>query len=639
MADKELSFSIRVDGISNEASEISKLEVELRNLRKEKEALMKVAQKEGVLTEDTKLKLAAYNKEIRENENRQRELKRNVEAADDSLTRMRTRLIELKKQYADGSAAIRQELAPQINKLTQDVSKAEQAIGVHSRGVGNYKNSIIDAAKELLGFGGIVALATTAVGKLKQAFSETEMGTKFFTRLNEAAKSFWQSIAGGDVQGAGIKALAAWKVAKDINESRIGDRKDLIEIARLENEIRMLQYKAADATLSEAEQLAALVKAQEKEDELIKYRIADKKEDLDITVKLLATRENDVELWDRYYQLQADIIQIEGERSIRLETRAAALRGKIMAASASLDMTQAQVMELMKYVAPEAEVDPYKEIENEKTIQEEKERIWQEGMKTAYEIYRQNKQQILNLQKEADLAEITMEETKQEAKLNIARDASAMLVNILGESKAVRYAELLSEKALAIAEVIINTQRANMAMTAWGAAMAIPTAGASIAFAQAMNIKNTVASGFSIAAIIAAAAKGLVEIRAQKESGGRITTGLYVNTGRKDDTLILANKTETVLTERQIAMLGGSSAMKKIGVPGYEQGGRIDFQAPYIAPVPPVYVSSNISLEKLFSELRNSIDARFDRVEVEVDLNKVRSGLAELEAINTHQPI
>ncbi|MDM7919554.1 MAG: hypothetical protein QUS12_10355, partial [Methanosarcina sp.] len=146
----------------------------------------------------------------------------------------------------------------------------------------------------------------------------------------DVLKTIGQGIVSGDnVKDIFKNAILASNASEKLNEIRKGDRKDLVEIARLEAEINILRYKAADATLSEAAQLEALTKAQAKEDELIQYKVADKQEELNAVKELLATRKDDVDLMNRQAQLEADIITIEADRNLRLESRASALREKI----------------------------------------------------------------------------------------------------------------------------------------------------------------------------------------------------------------------------------------------------------------------------------------------------------------------
>src|ERR1035437_7296595 len=136
MADeKTLGFKIAIDGISNEATELQTLTIQLQNLTKEYKDLQKTINQQGGLASNDHLRqLAAYSQEIDNHKDSIKELVRVQGSAEDSLVRMRTKLIDLKDQYANGSAALRSQLTPEINKLTTEVGKAEQAIGVHSRG-------------------------------------------------------------------------------------------------------------------------------------------------------------------------------------------------------------------------------------------------------------------------------------------------------------------------------------------------------------------------------------------------------------------------------------------------------------------------------------------------------------------------
>ncbi|MCP4587314.1 hypothetical protein [Pseudoalteromonas sp.] len=89
-----------------------------------------------------------------------------------------------------------------------------------------------------------------------------------------------------------------------------------------------------------------------------------------------------------------------------------------------------------------------------------------------------------------------------EAGINLAK-------SLFGDNKKLQAAALIAENAVGIAKTIINTQAANAAAVAQGTALAIPTAGASVAAASAAVLQNNIAAGISIAASIAATAQGL----------------------------------------------------------------------------------------------------------------------------------
>jgi len=336
-------------------------------------------------------------------------------------------------------------------------------------------------------------------------------------------------------------------------------------------------------------------------------------------------------------QLQVDINNILSERSVRLASQEITAQKAI---NAELDKTLSKSKEiaLKAKIAIDKGLDTTKS--NPLMVNPLNWTVSDEVAKVNYSNQvKKGLDDIANLADKADIGletrqrkfykdELKVDKLQQDMKLQIAQDSVNLLNGVLetlfSKSKLVQATELVAEKALAIAQIIIHTQEANAAMTAWGATYAIPTAGASIAFATAMNVKNKISEGISIAAVIAATAAGLISIGAGKAKGGRITSGYHVNTGTADDTLIVANKTETVLTRDHIARLGGSGVMRQIGVPGYAMGGYVGSQTPHIAPAG----FNTAELERVFSN-------RIDRMEVILNVNKVRSASHELDIINT----
>ena len=107
-----------------------------------------------------------------------------------------------------------------------------------------------------------------------------------------------------------------------------------------------------------------------------------------------------------------------------------------------------------------------------------------------------------------------------EAGLNLAK-------SLFGDNKKLQAAALIAENAVGIAKTIINTQAANAAAVAQGTALAIPTAGASVAAASAAVLQNNIAAGISIAASVAATAQGLGALGTggSPEGGGDLPAG------------------------------------------------------------------------------------------------------------------
>jgi hypothetical protein len=99
--------------------------------------------------------------------------------------------------------------------------------------------------------------------------------------------------------------------------------------------------------------------------------------------------------------------------------------------------------------------------------------------------------------------------TIQEGQLNLADAAVGFLSRIAGKNKTLQKAAIIAESALGIGKSVIATNASNVAATAEGAALAIPTGGASVAAAAGLVTTNYVALGLGVAGNIAATAKAL----------------------------------------------------------------------------------------------------------------------------------
>ena len=84
-----------------------------------------------------------------------------------------------------------------------------------------------------------------------------------------------------------------------------------------------------------------------------------------------------------------------------------------------------------------------------------------------------------------------------------------MLSQLAGKNKGLQAAAIIGESAVNVARTVIETQASNAAITAQGAALAFPTAGASVGIAAKLVTANTIGAGIGIAANVAATAKAL----------------------------------------------------------------------------------------------------------------------------------
>lgn len=123
-------------------------------------------------------------------------------------------------------------------------------------------------------------------------------------------------------------------------------------------------------------------------------------------------------------------------------------------------------------------------------------------------------------QKNIDLAIFEQKEQLEEAKQNLASKALSFLSQIAGKNKVLQKGIILAESALGIGRTVVATQTANATATAEGAALAIPTGGASVATAAGLVLANNVSAGIGIASNIAATAKALSAVGGGGSSGG-----------------------------------------------------------------------------------------------------------------------
>ncbi len=231
--------------------------------------------------------------------------------------------------------------------------------------------------------------------------------------------------------------------------------------------------------------------------------------------------------------------------------------------------------------------------------------------------------------------ELKVYEETQTAKVNVAKGISGLIATIAGKNKDLQKAGMIAEKGLAVAEIIIQTEKANAALRAnavlassWAAPLGPgypPVLAANMAIANGVIMLNNTTEAINIATISA----GVVMALAGFSRGGRINRGIPVNTGTSDNLLIAVNRNEAVINQNQIAALGGSGAMRYAGVPGFAGGGYIGTRVPEIPPSPISTMNSNIQ----------SMSNRISNMEVVLNVNKLNRAQYELDVITNTQKI
>lgn len=89
-------------------------------------------------------------------------------------------------------------------------------------------------------------------------------------------------------------------------------------------------------------------------------------------------------------------------------------------------------------------------------------------------------EKALDEQKKIDQQILDQKKTIQEGQLNLADSAVGFLSRIAGKNKTLQKAAIIAESALGVGKSVIATNASNVVATAEGAALAIPTAGASV---------------------------------------------------------------------------------------------------------------------------------------------------------------
>lgn len=247
--------------------------------------------------------------------------------AETSLTKMRMRLKELTKEY-DDSANPTKKLTNEINSLSKKIEEAEKATNRHQRGVGSYKEKIMEVAKEFIGFAGAIGIAIAVVDKLKDAFAESEGGVRFFKKLSEASTTFFQNMLHANTSMIGVNTIIATQLAGKLDDLRLEERYEKLKVANLDTEVKLLRLKAAgtkDLTI----QRELYIEADKKEDESIAIRKEHLGKEIEIMQQLLVLRPQDSKLRDELTQKNVEIIQIEGDKNLRIQTKLAATAEKI----------------------------------------------------------------------------------------------------------------------------------------------------------------------------------------------------------------------------------------------------------------------------------------------------------------------
>lgn len=310
---------------------------------------LKEAQKQlDTTTEEGKLKYQQYEAELREVKREQREINKVIDdsikvqkAQEGSLEANRAKLSAMKAEYIKLGAPTKDQTKA-LKELNDTVKKQEEAIGVTSRNVGNYRDQLSGGVNSIKVFGqglgdlfktiianpiGLLIAAVVglfqALKKIEPVFDFIEAGVAALGSAFDALVGSFGKLLSGDFAGffegittgvaeAAKETFALVKATQDLEDAQ---RDFGVESAKSEAQVKNLIIQSKDRTKTEKERLALLDEASKIEEDNFnkskklaedEKRLAD--ENLRIAIKS-KTANDDIR--DKAAQAEIKLIQLQ----------------------------------------------------------------------------------------------------------------------------------------------------------------------------------------------------------------------------------------------------------------------------------------------------------------------------------------
>ena len=400
------------------------------------------------------------------------------------------------------------------------------------------------------------------------------------------AKILSGNITGGltdmknSFKAIGIEILIDTALAAALQQQLVtltdAERELNVETAQRRAEIEQLKMIAEDLTKTEEERLDAAKKAFDIENNLLNQRVDLAEKAVDIQQSQNNLNESMAEDLDALAEKEIALANIQGEsatKQIELNNKINAIEAEAkakrqaahterLAQIAELEKAELDRISAVKKAQEDASVaegnafearanrigvlreeNYLNEISDLQLRAEEKLRLEKENWEDSLELVQPRLEEELliresfrikeeALRKQRDDREIADEQAVANAKARI-RDANinnisagiSLVKSLAGENKGIMASAIIAENAMGIARTIISTQASNAAVAAEGAALAIPSLGASATAAIGLIASNNISMGISIAASVAATAKGLSALGAGGATGGGAGAG------------------------------------------------------------------------------------------------------------------
>jgi hypothetical protein len=223
----------------------------------------------------------------------------------------------------------------ELKKKYEELTKAEKDKSAADQQLKKTENETSESLGTLAKKAGLMAAAFGLVSKVIDgvitAFKDTVIGMNAVTYAGELWTQMTYNIATGNFNMA-QSFVVAMAAAKQKNELRKEERKDLIEAARLQTEYNQLYFESADRTKDDNVRLEKMNQAMDAHNKMIDIELKNTKEQLSIITQQLIIRPKSNKLLDEEAKLKAKLIEIEGRRyseTKRLEGQRTALEEQI----------------------------------------------------------------------------------------------------------------------------------------------------------------------------------------------------------------------------------------------------------------------------------------------------------------------
>jgi hypothetical protein len=472
------------------------------------------------------------------------------------------------KRSADGNIVLTEkyiQLSKEVQNAKKGLDEFGKGINDNRLNVGNYGQAIEGAFKDagskimsMVGPLGLIGAAIAVGTKLWQGFKDAITSTTFaIDIMNKSAavskQLFFDLAINGKVTLENL--VKASQLQGELNVLRIKDAAEVLQVAKINREEQEIREIAIDQTKTEAERLAALIKVKDLESQKTKIRVGNLKDELAVLEELWKQQPTE-KIMMRILELRAKIEDTYAAEEVAMRRVTSQLTGfeqdKIDARKKGYDAWMAEIDATNKAnedaAAKRKENEDKSEKERLKNLHDENEKIkkyaiaemerldkeaetkWNkevEFQRTLFDARRKAGQEEHDARvAEAEAlaqAELEIQQTLTDSKMNLASATANFLGSIAGKNNSLQNAALIADKALAIAEVVIQTTKANATIRATAAASVLPgpaylaRLAANMAAAMVPINLNRAAAALDIAAIIAATAS---QIRSNNSSSG-----------------------------------------------------------------------------------------------------------------------